>query len=191
MDLLKGLRTAGERRGWEHPEEWDAVVTSLAYRLGEFIDAGNADDAERVLRFFARDVHVSLTSAGKLHPLASLAEALEAGGYRRAAAIGYTLAYTVARGGWGWLHLGDKSQGYLVTRAMGLDGDVARTVLAQEVGYALRSSGYAAGTSRHLIERFAEWGDTATAEGAWRESFAVIAHRLPLVPEHRWFEPLD
>jgi hypothetical protein len=191
VDLLKGLRIAGERRGWENPEEWDAVVTSLAYRLGEFIDAGKADDAERVLRFFARDVRVSLTSAGKLHPLASLAEALEAAGYRRAAAIGYTLAYTVARGGWGWLHLGDKSHGYLVARAIALDGEVARRVLSQEVGYALRSSGYAAGTSRHLIERFAEWGDAATAVLAWRESFAVIAHRLPLVPGGGWFERLD
>ncbi len=191
VDLLKGLRIAGERRGWDNTEEWAAVVTSLGYRLGEFIDAGKADDAERVLRFFARDVHVSSTSAGKLHPLATLAEALEAGGYRRAAAISYTLAYTVARGGWGWLHLGDRSHGYLVARAIALDGEVARTILAQEVGYALRSSGYAAGTSRHLIERFAEWGDAATAEGAWRESFAVIAHRLPLAPEGGWFELLD
>lgn len=190
VDLLRGLRAAGERR-WQNPEDWDAVVTSLAYRLGEFIDAGNAHDAERVLRFFARDVYVSLPSAGKPHPLASLAEALDAGGYRRASAIAYTLAYTVARGGWGWLHLGDASHGYLVARAIALDGDVARTILAQEVGYALRSSGYAAGTSRHLIERLAGWGDAATAERAWRESFAVIAHRLPLVPEGGWFERLD
>ena len=56
-------------------------MTSLAYALGELIDAGHDDDAERVLRFFARDVHVALTSAGKIHPLAVLAEALEQGGY--------------------------------------------------------------------------------------------------------------
>ena len=185
-DLLKGLRAKGV-----NPGEWDAIVTSLAYRLGELIDDGHDDDAERVLRFFARDVHVVSTSSGEIHPLARLAEALETAGYRQTAAIAFTLAYTVARGGMGWLHLGDSSHGYLISRAIVLDRENTQTVLAQEIGYALRASSYAAGTSRHLIERLASWGDVALAELAWREAFTVIAHRLPLVPEGGWFECLE
>ena len=191
IDLLRGLRAAGRRRGWVNPEDWNAIITSLAYRLGELIDGGRDDDAERVLRFFARDVHVVLTSAGKSHPLARLAEALETAGYKRAAAVTYTLAYTVARGEMGWLHLGDRSHGYLISRAIALDRENTQTVLAHEIGYALRASSYAAGTSRHVIERLAGWGDVALAELAWREAFTVIAHRLPLVPEEGWFERFE
>ena len=190
-DLLKGLRAAGQQCGWENPGEWDAIVTSLAYLLGKLIDGGHDDDAERILRFFAREVHVALTSAGKIHPLARVAQALEMAGHLQAAAIAYTLAYTVARGGMGWLHLGDNSHGYLISRAIALDRDSTQTVLAQEIGYVLRASSYAAGTSRHLIERLAGWGDIALAELAWREAFTVIAHRLPLVPEGGWFECLE
>ena len=189
--MLKGLRAAGRRCGWENPGEWDAIITSLTYRLCELIDGGHDNDAERVLLFFARDVQVDLVSAGKIHPLARLAEALETAGYRRAAAIAYTLAYAVARGGMGWLHLGDRSHGYLISRATALDRESTQTVLAQEIGYALRASSYTAGTSRHLIERLADWGDVALAELAWREAFRVIVHRLPLVPEGGSFECLE
>ena len=125
-------------------------------------------------------MHVAFTSSGEIHPLARLAEAFETAGYVRAAAIAYTLAYTVARGGMGWLHLGDRSHGYLISRAIALDRENSQTVLAQEIGYALRTSSYAAGTSRHMIERLAGWGDVALAVLAWREAFTVIAHRLPL-----------
>ena len=163
VDLLKGLRVAGRRRGGVNPGEWDAIITSLAYRLGELIDRGHDDDAERVLRFFARDVHVVFTYSDKMHPLARLAEALETAGYGRAAAIAYTLAYTVARGGMGWLHLGDRSHGYLISRAIALDRASTQTILAQEIGYALQASSYFAGTSRHVIERLAGWGDVALA----------------------------
>ena len=191
VDLVKGLRAAGQRRERMNPEEWDAIVRSLANRLGELLDGGHEDDAERVLRFFARDVPVVLTSTVKIHPLAPLAEALETAGYRRAAAIAYTLAYTVARGGMGWLHLGDSSHGYLISRAIALNRESTQTVLAQEIAYALRASSNTAGTSRHLIERLAGWGDVALAELSWREAFTVFAHRLPLVPEWGWFERLE
>ena len=191
VDLLKGLRTASRRHGERKPEEWDAIVTSIAYRLGELIDGGHDDDVERVLRFFARDVHIVFASSGEIHPLALLAEALETAGYGRAAATAYTLAYTVARGGMGWLHLGDRSHGYLMSRAIALDRENTQTVLAQEIGYALQASSYAAGTSRHVIERLAGWGDVALAVLAWREAFTAIAHRLPLVSEQGWFERLE
>ena len=190
VDLLKGLRAAGQQCGWENPREWDAIVTSLACHLQELIESGRYNDAERVLRFFARDVPVVLTSAGKIHPLARVAESLETAGHRRTAAIAYMLAYTVARGGMGWLHLGDSSHGYLISRAIALDRECSQTVLADEIGYALRASSYTAGTSRHLIERLVGWGDVALAELAWREAFKVIAQRLPLVPEGGWFECL-
>ena len=191
VDLLKGLRAAGQRRRGVNSENWNGVVTALTYRLGELVDAGHENDAERVLRFFARDVHVSSASAGDAHPLACLAEAFETVGCRRMAALAYTLAYSAARGGSGWLHLGDSSHAYLISRAMIIDPEVTQTVLAQEIGYALRVSHYTAGTARHLIERLAGWGDVALAERAWQEAYAVLAHRLPLAPQRGWFAGLD
>ena len=128
-------------------------------------------------------MQVDLVYAGKIHPLAPLAEALETAGYRRAAAIAYTLAYAVARGGMGWLHLGDRSHGYLISRAIALDCESPQTVLAQEIGHALRVSSYTAGTSRHLIERLADWGDGALAELAWREAFLSAPFRLETFPK--------
>jgi hypothetical protein len=59
------------------------------------------------------------------------------------------------------------------------------------VAYGLRAFGFAAGMSRHLIERIAEWGDAEVAALAWREAHAVVAHRLPLAPERGWFARFD
>lgn len=188
VDLLAGLRAAGAARRLDAVGAWDDVVLALGYHVGGLIDQGREDDARRLLRFFARDADVA--PSGTEHPLGKLATALEAAGYARPAAVAYALAYTATRGGGGWRQMGDKAHGYLIERAIGLDAASARQVIADEVAYALRGSWYSVGTSRHLIERLAAWGEPEAAEAAWREAFAAVAHRLPLAPTHGWFARL-
>jgi hypothetical protein len=188
VDLLTGLRAAGATRRWDDVGAWDDVVLALGYHLGQLIDAGREDDARRLLRFFARDTEVA--ASGREHPLGKLAAALDAGGYVRSAAVAYALAYTATRGGGGWRHMGDKAHGNLIERAIALDPLSARQVVADEAAYALCGSWYSTGTSRHLVERLAAWGELEAAEAAWREAFAVVRHRLPLAPDDGWFARL-
>ena len=61
----------------------------------------------------------------------------------------------------GWFHLGDSSHAHLLSRAIELDRAAALRVLADELAYTLRGSWYSAGTSRHLIDRIAGWGDAS------------------------------
>jgi hypothetical protein len=184
VDILTGLRTAGAKRRWDDDSSWDDVVLALGYHLGQLIDAGREDDARRLLRFFARDADVA---SGREHPLGRLAATLEAAGYVRPAAVAYALAYTATRGGSGWQHMGDKAHGHLIERAIALDPGTARQVVADEVAYALRGRWYSSGTSRHLVERLAAWGEPQAAEAAWREAFLVVRHRLPLAADDGWF----
>lgn len=187
VDLLTGMRTAGAKRGWDEVSGWDDVVLALSYYVGDLADGRRDDDARRLLRFFARDVDVS---SGREHPLGKLAVALETAGYTPVAAVAYALAYTATRGGGGWRRMGDKEHGHLIERGLALDAAAAQQVLADEVAYALRGSWYSMGTSRHLVERLAAWGEPEAAAAAWREAFAVIRHRLPLAPEDGWFARL-
>ncbi|ODT04201.1 MAG: hypothetical protein ABS52_05990 [Gemmatimonadetes bacterium SCN 70-22] len=188
VDLLAGLRRAAASRRWDEPGGAEHVALSLGYRLGQLVDDGREDDVGRLLRFFARDA--GAWGSSQVHPLGTLADALDAGGYPGPAAIAYALAFTATRGGNGWHRLGDTTHGYLIDRAITLDPDLARQVIADEVAYALRESTYSSGITRHLVERLAAWGEPETAEAAWREALAVIRHRLPLVPAQGWFAPL-
>lgn len=189
VGLLAGLRAVGASRRWDDADAWDDVVLSLSYHVGLLVDAGREDDARRLLRFFARDA--SVAPSGKEHPLGKLAVALDSAGYGRVAAMAYALAYTATRGGGGWLQMGDRAHGHLIVRAVALDAALAHQVVADEVAYALRGTWYNAGVSRHLIEQIAAWGEPDKAEKAWREAFAVVAHRAPLAPGDGWFSRLD
>jgi hypothetical protein len=187
VDLLVGLRAAGRDAGITRGG-WDDVVLALGYHLGQFVDADRGNDARRVLRFFARDTYIMPT--GQPHPLGALAEALENGGYLGLAATAYALAYTATRGEMGYARLGDRTHSGLLARAFAFDPPEARRVLADEIAYALRDSWYSIGTSRHLIDRVADWGEPNVAMAAWREAAAVVTHRLPLVRTSGLFAPL-
>jgi len=188
IDLLAGLRAADTVKGSGAFGAWDEVVLALSYHVGGLIDVGRADDACRLLRFFARDIHIM---PGPEHPLAKLALALENAGYADIAAFTYALAFSATRGGGGFLTLGGRKYAHLMAKGIALAGNISRQVVADEVAYALRGSWYSVGTSRHLIEQLAVWDDPIVAEAAWRQAFAVIAHRLPLVPQGGWFAPLE
>ena len=175
VDLLVGLRAAGRQARWDDPHGWDDVVLALSYHLGQLVDDGREDDACRVLRFFARDTYVMPT--GKPHPLADLAKAVENAGYRGLAATAYALAYTATRGGMGYARFGDRAHGGLLARALAFDASAARQLVAEATAYGVRGSWYSIGTSKHLIERIADWGEPDVAAAAWREAAAVVAHR--------------
>lgn len=188
VDLLAGLRRAAVGLRWDDPDAWNDVVLALSYHLTEFLDAGREDEAKQLLRFFARDVDLGLS--GREHPLGRLAATLEAAGHGPLAAMAYAFAYVGTRGGGGWLQMGDRKQAHLMDEAIRLEATVARQVVAEEIAYALRRSAYNVGTSRHLIERLAAWGQPDEAELAWHEAYRVVAHRLPLANRGGWFARL-
>ena len=189
VDLLAGLRCAGRERYLNNPDEWNDIILPLSYHLSSFIDSGREDDARRLLRFFARDT--MNPADGKAHPLGKLALALDQAGYSQVAAFAYALAYTATRGGNGYLVMGDRSHNHLIERGIALDRDVVMQVIAEEIAYNLRGDWSTFGTSRHVVDRLAGWGDASLAEATWREAFTVVAHRLPLAPSRGWFVPLD
>ncbi len=188
VDLLTGLRRAGSAGRLDNVAQWTDVASALGYHLGQLIDSGREEDVRRLLRFFARDVYISYSE--DVQPLVSIAGALEAAGYDSVAAMAYALSYSKARGGDGWLRMGDQAQGFLMDRAIELDAAAARRTVADEVAYSLRGPSYVGGTSRHIVERLAAWGEPTLAEEAWREAFSVVQHRLPLAPVHGWFATL-
>jgi hypothetical protein len=188
VDLLAGLRAAGSTRRWDDAGAWDDVVLALGYHLTQFADCGREDDALRLLRFFARDTHVA--PSGMEHPLGKLAASLDIAGYDHLATVAYALAYTATRGGGGWLRMGDQAHGHLISRAIELDAPAARQVVADEVAYSLHGGWNNLGSTRHVVERLAGWGEAEVAERAWREAYAVVAHRLPLAPSDGWFARL-
>lgn len=185
VDLFTGLRLAAARRGPKHPDTWDDVVLALGYRLPALAEEGREEDALRVARFLARDAGVYPWTDP--HPIGPLAQALEAAGQARLAAVPYALAYVTARGGGGWLRMGSDGHAGLLGSAISLDREAALQTVADEVAHMLGSFGHGAGLSRHLIERLAGWGEPEFAEVAWREAFAVVAHRLPLPPPEGTF----
>ncbi|WP_298272247.1 hypothetical protein [Gemmatimonas sp.] len=188
VDLLTGLRRAGSDGRIDNATRWKDVASALGYHFGQLIDSGREEDVGRLLRFLARDVYVS--DSEDVQPLVVIAGALEAAGYDSVAAMAYALSYSKARGGDGWLRMGDQTEGFLMDRAIELDAAVARRTIADEVAYSLRRPSYVGGMSRHMVERLAAWGDSAQAEEAWREAFSVVQHRLPLAPVRGWFANL-
>jgi hypothetical protein len=187
VDLFTGLRRAGLTRRWDDDHAWDDLALAFGYHVCVLIDSGQEDDARRLLRFFARDTNI--ISSGAPHPLQKVATLL-ADGYPRAAAMAYALAYTATRGGGGWRHMGDHAHGCLLQRAIELDSETARQAVADEVAYAIRRGGYGGGTSLHLIEQLAAWGEPEASHAAWLQLFSVVRHRLPLASAYGRFAPL-
>lgn len=188
VDLLVGLRNFEQGRLSAVPQVWDRVILPLSYHISTLLQTARDDDAFRLLRFFAREI--DMMPSGELHPLGRLAEALDNAGHSNLAAAAYALAYTSTRGGGGWLRLGDEKHRGAIDRALILDRPGTLRVVGEEVAYTLNGSIFAAGVSRHLIDRIADWGEPQVACNAWKEAYDVISARLPLAPANGWFSPL-
>jgi hypothetical protein len=190
VDILAGLRrvSAGPKFGRSYSDAWSGAITSLSYRLGEYVDAGDKITPARILYFFARDIRGSFN--GEAHPIAILAQALDVAGYCEVASVAYALAYTSTGSGRGSDFGGDEHAG-LLHRAIELDRDIALGVLAEQVAYNLQTERYVLGMSAEIIERIATFADPQMADEAWAEAYNVIARRLPNPPNAGWFAELS
>tara|TARA_R110001583_G_scaffold192551_1_gene359177 strand:+ start:2986 stop:9072 length:6087 start_codon:yes stop_codon:yes gene_type:complete len=187
LELMAGLRKAEESRGWKGPETWDDVVLALGYHIPALVEAGEEDAAVRIVRFFARDICIFDSDA--LH-LVELAESLMCAGCMQVSAVTYVLAFAATKGNAGWRPMGDMSHQHLLATAFGIDADTAMTALADEIADGIRAGRF--GLSRRIVETLATHGDPLAAEEAWRQSYRVIAHRLPSLAAQleTWGPPL-
>ena len=187
VDLMAGLRRNDRKSIQSDSLVWESVNNPLSYHISVLVETGREEDAERLLRFYAREI----TSLSIEHPIAGLATRLENAGHDHLAAVAYALAFTATRGGGGWLQFGDDTHSKLVQQGLLLGRTEALEVIGDEVAYTLRGMGYYVGMSRHLIRRISEWADGSVTEQSWREAYKVVAHRLPLAPRTGWFSRLS
>lgn len=107
--------------------------------------------------------------------LVGLGDALAAAGSSELAARALVLAFSVTRGGGGWLSFGDDEHEDLVVRAFRASRPVALSVLAHEM--ARRRGGW--GVTRHVIGFLGRHDDVALAIAMWDEASDAMAFRLP------------
>jgi len=190
IDLVAGIRRAGEMRPGLEDQNWTGFVNAFGYRLINLISEGHEEEAIRLIRFFGREVYVSSSVA--VHPLVEIADGLERHGCRRAATVAYALAYTKSRGEGGFLALGDETHAPILECGLKLGRAETLETVATEIAYSLRGNIYSVGVSRHIVERAITWGEPAVAKACWWAAYEVIAHRLPIVSDRSgWFENFD
>jgi hypothetical protein len=187
VDVLTTLRRLSQQQLSEE-SLGELVALPLSYLISEMVDRGEELEAQRLIRFLARET--PSWSLGRGHPIALLGQCLDNAGHTRLAAMALTFAFTASRGGGGWLNFGGRTQAPALQRAMQLDRGVALETLAEETARRVRSGGFS-GVTRHLIEQISDWGDHDSAARAWGEAFTVMASRLPLPGSKSYFEPLD
>ena len=170
-DLLRGIRKIS---GNEDHLIWLSVY--LSYKLEEMVANGSENEAIRIIFFLAKEIGFFRRSDA----LKALAECLERIGKLELATSAYTLAYAYSNGQGGWTVIGDEKQAFLLDKAINLNENLAKQVLANNIGYRLRESDYGSGLSKAIVERVYDWGDFDTALKCWDEAFNVISHRLPM-----------
>jgi len=151
------------------------LVNALGFRIAELLQAGNEQDALRLLVDFGR--RQAFFSLAK--PLASLAEGLERHGYARPAALVFTLAYTHSHGRGGWDTLGGTEQQDWLERAIALSQETALRTLASEIAFHLHEKHYTMGITAQIVELSAKYISADIAFAAWEEAYGVVRHRLP------------
>jgi hypothetical protein len=165
----------------------DQFAALIGYRLVELAESGREADVAAVLRVLGgSDVY----SEGALL-LGHLAEGLERFGYHGLAAQAYTLAWTRARGGGGWLNFGGQTALDALHNATRLAPAIARDLVAEETERIVASGQYGTnGVTQALVIAFA--AEALTLPGAdsidnafamWDEALAVIADRAPRVDD--------
>ena len=187
VELVAGIRRSGSYWKLEGSGR-ESFINAFGYRLINLIDEGREEEAIRLIRFYARTYSAR---DGIIHPLADVGQGLERYGYHRAAAIAYGLAYVKTHGGGGWLSMGGDEHEQTLLRGIELGRNEVLETVANEIAYNLRNISYNAGTSRHLIDRMAAWGEPEVARKCWWAASEVIKHRLPADTNGSgWFEDL-
>ena len=143
--------------------------------------ARRSADAETALRLIAD----SGKSNDRSELLKVLAEGFERYGQDSLAAVAYTLAWTRARGGGGWLTFGGETEIESLQCATQLDRALVLRTIAGEVVERVVYWGLGTlGIAQALMYGFAKGGLCTSSKVAfdiWDEGFAVIADRAPRV----------
>ena len=185
LGIARGVREWRRKSYGVSGRRWDLdrIISGVGYRLLELEADGHHEEAESALHAVAEELRFGDES----HVLASLAEGLEVQGIPNLAVVAHVLAFTRSRGGGGWLTFGDRKHVPSVERALDLDPERARQVLASEVGQVIRGPGYRTmGVSRALVQAFAMLstridpvGSEPSAFSLWDAACEVIEARLP------------
>ena len=197
--LLRAIR-AWRRRPYDaRSTEWsvDRYANAIGYRLVELAADGRHDEAVSALRSLSEGAFLEQ----QLELLRSVADGIERHGQVRLAAVAYTLLWTSARGGGGWLNFGGKTEIDALHRASVLDRSIACTVVAEEIERVVASGRWSCGISQAVIYACAVGALTCesrpitdVAFSAWDEAFSVINSRAPRVmaaddPDHPYRAP--
>ncbi len=180
-DAIRGWR---QRRYDETRPGWsvERFATCVGYRLVELLDRGQNRDAKAALGLIT-DMR-SFDDSPAL--LKALGEGLERHHRGPLATIAYTLAWTRARGGGGWLTFGGETEVDSLRQAVKLDRALVLETIANEIERVVSRGDATTGIGQALIYGFARGGlhtDSSIAFDIWKEMFAVISDRAPRVAD--------
>lgn len=185
LGVARGIREWSRKTYGLSGPRWDVerLVNAVGYRLLELAAAGQEDEATASLHAVAD----ALRFGDENRILASIADGLEIHGLLGLATDAHVLTFTRSRGGGGWLTFGGPEHVPSLERALALDPERARQMLALEIGQVVRGPGYRTlGVSRALAQAFgllaerleaSEWHPTALS--VWDAACEVIESRLP------------
>ena len=176
--VWRGRRYDDERPSWSV----ERFANVLGYRLVELAEDDREVDAAKAIRLIA--------DAGGFYDKSKLiyeiAEGLERLGHGVLAAVAFTLAWTRARGGGGWLTFGGETAIESLQRATQIEPAVVRRTIAEEIEETVYGGYGTRGIAQALMYGFAK-ADLGKASSIafdiWDEAFAVIADRAPRVSD--------
>ena len=174
VGIAQAIRAWRSRQYDETRPGWsvERFANVLGYRIIELIEFGREADAETALRLIAD----SGKSNDRSELLKVLAEGFERYGQDSLAAVAYTLAWTRARGGGGWLTFGGETEIESLQCATQLDRALVLRTIAGEVVERVVYRGLGTlGIAQALMYGFAKGGLCTSSKVAfdiWDEGFA-------------------
>ncbi|MCF7889840.1 ATP-binding protein [Candidatus Bipolaricaulota bacterium] len=165
----------------------DRFVNLIGYRMHELIEKDMVDEVRTAIRRLAS---INYSDSKDMELLSKLGKGFERLGREDLTALTYTLRWTRARGGGGWLTFGGKEGLDDLSKAASINSDLTLHLVAEEVGRAIASDPIAVnGISQALIFAFAhiDFGELFTSSSVeiafdcWEEAFSIIDSRLPRV----------
>ena len=185
--IRRAIRTWKRRPYRASAPEWSTgrFANAIGYRLLEASCQGRDADCVTAIRYLANSA--GLDEAGQL--LGDLARGFERRNNAQLAVLCHTLAWTRTRGGHGWNTFGGRDALECLERALKIDQRTTLRILAEEVAFFVRSSGYGTyGISRALVLAMSRIGWSSLDKRhtrkmlaflGWDQAYEVIQSRLP------------
>jgi len=180
--IRRAIRTWKRRPYRASAPEWsrERFANAIGYRLLELSGQGRDSDCLTAIRYLANNAGVD--QAGRL--LGDLARGFELRDKAQLAVLCHTLAWTRTRGGNGWNTFGGTNALESLSSAVKIDERATLRILAEEVAFFVRSSGYGRyGISRALVVAMSriQWSslDGMLPFLVWDQAYEVIQSRLP------------